>query len=85
MKKLFFVSYDLVKPGKDYTALFQKLALLGAVRILYSQWALRSYRTSTQLYNEICESMDANDRLIVSEVTDFAAWNLMADVKKIAA
>ena len=38
---LFFISYDLMTPGKDYQRLYDKLAALGAQRVLLSLWAVR--------------------------------------------
>lgn len=85
MKKLFFVSYDLINPGKNYDSVVGKLKSLGATRILLSEWALRSYKSAAELRDDIRPYMDSNDRLMVSEVTNWASYNAMTDVNKVAA
>jgi hypothetical protein len=83
MQHLFSISYDLLKPGKDYTALYARLRTLGAKRVLYSQWMLKSHLTAVQLRDDIKAFIDSNDRLLVIDVTTGAmAWTtLEADIK----
>lgn len=80
---LFSVSYDLLKPGKDYAALYTRLRALGARRVLYSQWMLMSNASAAQLRDDIMAFIDSNDRLLVIDVTTGAmAWTtLEADIK----
>jgi hypothetical protein len=80
---LFSVSYDLLKPGKDYQSLYNRLHAFGAVRALYSQWMLSGNYTAVQLRDDLKNYIDANDRLLVIDVTTGQmAWTtLEADIK----
>jgi hypothetical protein len=80
---LFSVSYDLLKPGKDYSALINRLKLHGARRVLLSQWMLKSNMTAAQLRDDLKMFIDSNDRLLVINVNNGTmAWNnLEADIK----
>lgn len=74
--KLHLVSYDLHTPGQNYPAIVTRLQLLGAKRVLYSQWMLRSHMDSAQLRDDLRRYIDANDRLLVVEVTQAPmAWH----------
>lgn len=80
---LFSVSYDLLKPGKDYNSLYARLGTHGAKRVLYSQWMLKSNLTAAQLRDDLKMFIDSNDRLLVIDVTTGAmAWTtLEANIK----
>ena len=76
--KPFVVSYDLDKPGQDYSGLVNRLKQHGATRIQYSQWVLRSTWTAMQLLNDLGAYLDSNDRILVVQVAgDWAYRNLM--------
>jgi hypothetical protein len=76
---LYWIGYDLDKPGQDYTDLIRRLKQLGASRILKSDWLLRSNTLSAeQIRDDLQHYIDANDRILVSEQKNHAAWqNLM--------
>jgi len=75
---LYLVSYDLDKPGQDYADLIKRLEEFKAVRILYSEWFLSHTATATQLRDDLLRFMDNNDRILVCELKNSAAWrNLM--------
>jgi CRISPR-associated endonuclease Cas2 len=78
---LFLVSYDLDKPGQDYPDLIKRLEQFGAKRILYSEWFLsHNTATPTQLRDDLLRFMDSNDRILVVELKNSAAWQrLMID------
>lgn len=74
MKK-YMISYDLLKPGQNYEALWERLRELGARKILYSQWVLRTASmTALQIRDDLTRFVDANDRLLVTGLTGEAAW-----------
>ncbi len=81
----FVVSYDLNKPGQDYTALHARLRSLGAIRVQYSTWMVKLARgwDESALATDLWRYMDATDSLLVVNLsTGNAAWyNLMADPK----
>ena len=75
---LYLVSYDLDKPGQDYPDLIKRLEEFGAKRILYSEWFLSHTATAAQLRDDLLRFLDNNDRILVCELKNSAAWkNLM--------
>lgn len=79
----YLISYDLLKSGKDYQKLWDALKTLGAVRVLESEWvAHHGNSTPLDMAKYLWAQMDANDRLLVTEMPDnYAKANLMADPK----
>jgi hypothetical protein len=71
---VFVVTYDLRSPGRDYTALWDQLRKVGAVRALESVWLLETSQSATEVRDALISWMDANDRLLVVEITAHAAW-----------
>ena len=72
--KQFLISYDLAKPGKDYTKLIGALEKVGAEKVLYSEWIVKSIYTATQLVDYLQQFVDGNDMLLLLELTGTAAW-----------
>jgi hypothetical protein len=81
--KLHVVSYDLDKPGQNYPAIIKRLEQLGAKRILFSQWMLKSPMTAEQLRDDLIRFIDATDMLLVIDATNSPmAWNrLKVEIK----
>jgi hypothetical protein len=76
----YLVSYDLDKPGQDYSRLISEIERLGGVRVLYSEWLLRSNANAEQLRDHLWAFIDSNDMLLVVTLTGEAAWTgLMAN------
>ena len=75
----YLITYDLDKPGQDYSDLIPALKNLGAKRFQYSAWLLEnSQYEPIQIVNHLAQFVDGNDRLLVVEVKNNAAWrNLM--------
>ncbi len=73
MKHL-MISYDLLRPGKDYKTLLDRLRKLGAVEILISQWLLVTHNTPKEIRDDLRGCVDSNDRILVVELTGTAAW-----------
>jgi CRISPR/Cas system-associated endoribonuclease Cas2 len=81
---LYLVTYDLNKPGQDYQSLFAALQRLGAKRVLYSTWVLRSTQYSAkQIFDYLLTHIDAGDRLLVTPMGDWSSWNSMTDINTI--
>jgi hypothetical protein len=79
---LYVISYDLRlgATSDDYNRIDGVLMRMGARRALYSQWILRSNLSSSQIAQTVWAAMDANDRLLVSEITNnWAGYNLLFD------
>jgi hypothetical protein len=73
---LYWIGYDLDKPGQDYTELINRLRQMGASRILKSDWLLAHNNTNPeQIRNDLQRFLDANDRILVAELHNNAAWN----------
>ncbi len=70
------ISYDLIRPGKDYTHLIAHLKRYSTwARPLESVWLIKSSLTAEQVRNAVRAHMDANDKILVIDVTKrAAAW-----------
>jgi hypothetical protein len=75
----YLVSYDLLKPGKDYQPLWTALSNLGAERMLASQWSVTLQNTTPlNVANYLIQFMDNNDRILVTEMPgNYAFRNLI--------
>ncbi len=82
MKKLYYVSYDLIK-RKDYQTLLDELRRLGAVRVLESVWAMKRTESATTLRDHLAKFIDGDDRLLVIESPMWAGLNLLSDPNKL--
>lgn len=73
---LFFLEYDLRKQ-RNYDALYTELGEFGAIRILKSLWCFNRVGTSASgLRDHFKKLIDSDDGIMVSEVTDWAAYNV---------
>jgi hypothetical protein len=73
---LYWIGYDLDKPGQDYTDLISRLKQLGAVRVLKSDWLLGHDETNPkQIRDDLIRFLDDNDRILVTELKNNAAWH----------
>lgn len=74
--KTYMITYDLRRPGKDYSGLISEITRLGGVKILLSAWVLKTSLTAAQLRNRlsVSGSLDANDMLLVAGLSGEAAW-----------
>lgn len=79
---LFIVSYDLMKQ-KDYPEIINELQRQGARRVLYSQWAIRSHLTARVMREHFQRYVDADDRVLVTEVSDWSSWNAIINLNDI--
>ena len=75
----YLVSYDLDKPGQNYLQLTQRLEGLAFRRLLFSLWVGSSSYPAESLKNDLLQRIDANDRLLVVDITGdpHAEFNLM--------
>lgn len=79
----YLISYDLMRPGQNYTTLHTHIKSYGNwAKPLESFWLIKSSATAVQIKNAIRAHVDANDKVIVINVTGReAAWvNLPDDV-----
>lgn len=68
------LDYDLRKPGRNYEALYKRLAEWRAIRVLKSTWVLESTSTAAAIRDDLTKYMDQNDGLLVTGLTGEAAW-----------
>lgn len=79
----YLISYDLRRPGKDYTQLHTHLKSYSDwAKPLESVWLIKSSFSCEQLRNTVQTHMDGNDMILVVDVTkQSAAWdNLATDI-----
>ena len=78
----YIISYDLIKPGKDYADLIAHIKTHTWAYPLKSVWLIKSSLTAEQVRNAARVHMDTNDKIVVIDVTGrAAAWaNLPQDV-----
>lgn len=75
----YLVSYDLNKSGKDYDGVYKAIEKASSgtwCRPLESVWVIQSNLTTQAIYDVIAPHIDSNDRLLVIEVANSAAWCL---------
>lgn len=82
---LYLITYDLRQPEtpSDYDRIAKALKALGAKKVLLSTWMLRHNSSSVAIRDHVRKVMDANDRLLVAQVSDWASYNVMTDINTI--
>jgi hypothetical protein len=72
------VSYDLKSPGRDYSTLIKAITgdFTSAIRCHYSLWLVETSRSSAEVRDLLQRHVDANDKLFVDDVNEWASWNL---------
>ncbi|WP_411816766.1 hypothetical protein [Hyphococcus sp. DH-69] len=70
------ISYDLYRPGQDYSKIINAIKQLGAaVKVHKSLWYLDSNYNEAQVRDALVRVIDANDTVfVVNSTTDMAAW-----------
>lgn len=60
------ITYDLVKPGRDYAKLFEAIKALGAwCHCVESVWLVTTRLGSGQVRESLARHIDGNDKLVV--------------------
>lgn len=73
----YIASYDLIK-RKDYPTLWAELERLGGKRVLESVWCLDVNSASAKVLRDHIRSfVDADDRVFVCALGDWASWNAL--------
>jgi hypothetical protein len=68
------INYDLVAPGRDYSKLSTYLkSFNGYSHALESLWLVRTTKSAVTVRDEIKQYVDANDKVLVLDVTN-DAW-----------
>lgn len=72
---LFCISYDLNKPGQDYSDLYEKIKGLGSwCHPVDSTWFVETSLSYDKVRDELWSIMDKSDSLIVASASAPAAW-----------
>jgi hypothetical protein len=72
---LFLISYDLIKPDKNYDDVLALLKNWGAKKVLLSAWAIKGNFTAQGIKDSMTKPqgpIDADDRLVVVK---FDGWS----------
>ena len=78
---LYLISYDLLKPGKNYDPLIDALTQQGAKRVLLSQWTLSTYSSPKQIRDWARRYMDNNDRILILEInSNWSSYATLVDL-----
>lgn len=69
MKKVYSVSYDLMKSGKDYSGLHGELKQTYEwYHLLGSTWMLFTSESSEQIWERLKPHIDGDDQILIVEV-----------------
>jgi hypothetical protein len=67
---IYSINYDLKKPGRDYTDLYNAIKSCGVWwHHLGSTWLVDTSLNATQIWNKLKGAIDANDYVLVIGVT----------------
>lgn len=74
--KVYSVSYDLNKPGQEYTALYDELKKSKSWwHHLDSTWLIYTSETAQQLFDRLHQHIDSNDYILIIEVKkNYRGW-----------
>lgn len=59
------VTYDLKKPGQDYSDLLKKIKSHSWARLSESSYAIKTEKSPEDIYNELKPYLDANDHIYI--------------------
>ncbi len=67
---VYFVKYELNKPGKNYASLYAALEKYDYIRDngLHSAWFISTSWTAAQVYEHLRHHFDINDRIFVTQI-----------------
>lgn len=72
----YIISYDLCQPDRDYTALYDAIKRFPKWgKLTESTWAVISDNNCVEIRDYLMKFMDLNDRIIVIQSGQHAAWN----------
>lgn len=76
---IYLITYNLNKPGKDYTSLYNALRKYNYIRdtALESIWFVNTSWNSAQIYEHLRLHFDINDRLFITQITKGTNYGYM--------
>ena len=72
---VFVVSYHLRKPERDYGPFFERLNSYASVQALETAWLVEHGGYAGELRDQLFESLDPDDGLLVALMEGEAGWN----------
>lgn len=70
MKRVYNVSYDLNKSGKDYSGLHKELKNTHEwYHLLDSTWLLYTAESADQIWERIKSHIDSDDNIMIAQIT----------------
>ena len=67
--KVYSITYDLSKPGRDYSGLYDAIKSFGAWwHYLESTWLVSTSHTPSQIWERIGKHIDSNDSVLIIEI-----------------
>jgi hypothetical protein len=70
MKKVYNVSYDLNKAGKDYSGLHNELKKTYEwYHLLDSTWLLHTSESANQIWERLKSHIDQDDNIMIAQIT----------------
>lgn len=79
MERQLLISYDLKKPGKDYSNLITTIRLIGkasTIHLLESVWLITTTSSIRDVMTRLRIVTDSNDSIVIVEVSDIGWHNL---------
>jgi len=77
---VYSISYDLNKPGQDYSTLYSAIKKLGSwCHPLDSTWFVVTELVAADVRDYLAKVMDKSDGLIVARATAPGAWRGLSD------
>lgn len=73
---LYIITYNLNRPGQNYTHLIDTIRRYNCIHIGGSTWLVKSDLTAIQILNSLVPLVDQSDDLLVCEFSDWASYNL---------
>lgn len=71
------VTYDLMKPGQDYSELHNKIKSYPWARLSESAYAIKTEASASTIFNQLKSVLDQNDRLyIITLKQPYAGYGL---------
>jgi hypothetical protein len=80
------ITYDLLRPGQNFQAVYDILTGRGARRLLLSTWVLRGEALDVAKMRDVLMGyIDGNDRVLVTRMPDseWATYNAMTELNKL--
>ncbi|MFC1697108.1 CRISPR-associated protein Cas2 [Nanoarchaeota archaeon] len=81
MKNIKLITYDLIKPEKDYTKLVEAIKSYGSyAHALGSVWFIDSNKSTGEIRDYLQQFVDGNDKVIVTGVNGWAISNISTKI-----